>query len=319
MLFNPSFPLPEEVVAVTSIDRGFTISPDAAATVILEDFSEATGTNTYGYLNDYQHIEICHAPVKNHDPSQRAAKITWSSNTDTFFQTNCAETGTGYDISSGFKTMDFRVSRQVRANAPNETSDFTIQLIHADGAPSAPVQAETYTGLRGPVGGPGGFHPIMQTARIPLADFQSPLTTARGVRFTFDRTPNGAINLADIQLSRSDLPIDLTAARPVAVKSVQSSVNTSLGDMISITLSSSRPFPVRDALPELRIGDQAFHLGGPRDADLNRMEFLLSPGQFQSLKEGDEVSLQFDADDNQGQRWGFGKFSRQRLQMEALP
>src|SRR5205823_7461039 len=95
---------------------------------------------------------------------------------------------------------------------PTEPTNFSVRLALADGTLSEPVQLAAYTDLAGPVGsliffGGGSvgrtlLHPILQTVRIPLSDLGAPLTRVRGVRFTFDGTPTGAIYMSDIRISR---------------------------------------------------------------------------------------------------------------------
>lgn len=71
----------------------------------------------------------------------------------------------------------------------------------ANGSLSDPVELCKYTDLKGPVGGPGGLHPILQTVRIPLADFTNTnLSQVRSVRFTFNKTQTGRIYVASIRL-----------------------------------------------------------------------------------------------------------------------
>ncbi len=75
---------------------------------------------------------------------------------------------------------------------------------------------QKYVDLRGPVAGfrcaplQGGgcvnqtnYHPVLQTVRIPLADFGNvDLTKVRGVRFSFNNTSSGSINLANIRFTK---------------------------------------------------------------------------------------------------------------------
>jgi len=206
--FNPLFQLPPDVIDVTRVDRGFTVSPHTDITTVFEDFDRPTGTNTYGVPNDASMVVITHGPVLRHDPAaQRGGAISWTSATaNVFFQSNWTPSGEGANI-SGFKTLDVRVSRQRPPSLnpdPNIPTDFSVQLALDDGTRSEPVVLSTYIDVRGPVGGafPGNLHPILQTARIPLSDFgEIDLTRVRGVRLTFDRTPTGAIFVANIRLS----------------------------------------------------------------------------------------------------------------------
>src|SRR5262249_1645734 len=120
---------------------------------------------------------------------------------------NWTTAGAGNDISS-YVTLDLRVSRRFDTlNGPVDSiTNFSIQLAHADGTLSSPVQLNAYTSLTGPVGAavpPSGLrHPTLQTARIPLADFAGAnLTQIRGARLTFDGSSSGAIYVANLRLS----------------------------------------------------------------------------------------------------------------------
>jgi hypothetical protein len=95
--------------------------------------------------------------------------------------------------------------------------------------------------LVGPVGtATNNLHPMLQTARIPLGDFQADLTQVRGVRVTFDVTASGAIHLADIRMS----PIGaVTAAAPTMLSSLQESGSTSTPNNDTNTITAVRTVP----------------------------------------------------------------------------
>lgn len=227
--FDPNFFPPDIVTSVTKVDRGFTESPNSAVTTTFEDFDKRTGTNTYGFANDavglsqYVHPtgdDPTKPSVAFHAPGQQAALIQWTAPGGSF-QTNWTAPGTGRDISS-FTDLDFRISRQCRLNLqqgdtfcqsgphplnPVDATDFSVQLVQADGTASDPVHLTDVLDLRGPVGNlfapsTAVYKPIMMTARFPLFLFENvDLTNIRGVRLTFDQTSTGAIYLANVRLS----------------------------------------------------------------------------------------------------------------------
>ncbi|HEX8492476.1 MAG TPA: SBBP repeat-containing protein [Pyrinomonadaceae bacterium] len=215
--FDPLYDLPATVTSITRVDRGFTPSPNSSVTTVFEDFDKATGINTYGFANDVTSgVSVNHGAdvVPNHDASLTAAIVSWtapSSGDAPYFQTNWTEAGKGSDISN-YQTLDIRISRQFNAvQNPSTGTTFSIQLVMANGSVSDLVGLCKYAELTGPVGGRGGVggtpeyggrHPILQTVRIPLADFANvDMYQVRGVRFVFDGTPTGAIFLANIRLS----------------------------------------------------------------------------------------------------------------------
>src|SRR5262249_17638757 len=140
-------------------------------------------------------ITISHGGVPEHDPTQKAGVISWTA-PGGFFQTNSQAPGVGADI-SGYATLDFRVSR--RSLADPSPTNFSVQLVQSGGGLPGAVQVSSYLGA---IGGPPRGHQILRTIRVPLTDFPgADLTDVRGVRFTFDRSASGSINLANVRLS----------------------------------------------------------------------------------------------------------------------
>ena len=372
--FNPQFDLPDVVKSVTRVDRGYTDSPNSSVTLKFEDFDRATGTSSYGFPNDASNITIRHSEcvdnpmtscpnsVPNHntgDPygrfgHQQAAAISWTAaGSNTFFQTNWTAAGTGRDISA-FQTLDLRVSRRcaglvgappscddTNALNPTDSTNFSIRLTLADGSLSGPVQLNSYTNLTGPVGGLfnnglPNLHPILQTARISLADFaDADLTKVRGVRLVFDDTPTGAIYVANIRLStRTGLAAEsfgapasrasvsaagslelasrrnITDGNAITIRGVAAA--SALGDQpgVEIELTSDTPFPVRNELPILRIGSLAIGLSRYADtADTRTLIFSLTLEQFALANSGDEVWVQYGMEETPV-RWSFGPLNK---------
>lgn len=120
---------------------------------------------------------------------------------------------------------------------PTGTTDFSIALVSGDGFTTKPVRLDRYAKPLAPVGlgfGPiiidnpqpfaagslpktsnidksdpppfpeGSGHPILQTVRIPLGDFDLPKgARVRGMRITFDRVGKGAIYLGNVRFTRA--------------------------------------------------------------------------------------------------------------------
>ncbi|MFN0121654.1 MAG: hypothetical protein ACKV2V_14265 [Blastocatellia bacterium] len=212
-LFNPLYRLPASVTAVSRVDRGYTESPAAGPTYVLEDFDQVTGTSTNYFANEASNVSVTHINLvtdgtrTRHDPFQRVGVLIWTAaGADRYFQANFSN-GTILDY---YKTLDFRVSRRyspaLNGNL-NSTTDFSVQLVAGDGTVSAPLPLSRYANLTGPVGGAGGgnLHAILQSVRIPLRDFRNiDLRNVSGVRFTFDRTRTGTIFLGNIRASLFD-------------------------------------------------------------------------------------------------------------------
>jgi hypothetical protein len=345
--FNPQFELPASLTAITRIDRGYTDSPDSSFTSVFDDFTGPTGFNSHGPANSAANVSVIHAPVANHDPLlQRAALVSWNGpGADTFFQSNWTNLG-GVNASS-FGTVDFRVSRQCanpldllcskQSNWFNFETNFSIRLVAGDGTLSNPVQLHDYLSLTGPVGslvfgfGTAG-HPILQTARIPLAAFgnSSIVSNLRGVRFTFDDTRRDEIYIANIQLSKlngllapahaapSLLPIADTLIDTVnsgndvnKIKSIRSVQSGTGPNGVEIELSSNREFLPQGEMLTLHIGSQEFNLSRyPGTGETNRIVFVLTSEEFAQVTQGDPVSVDYGGVAN---GWNFGRVDKNML------
>lgn len=348
--FNPQFALPPNVTSVTRVDRGYTDSPSSDVTLVFEDFDKPTGTNTYGSANDASNITINHGSIpqdSNNDAYgrpgvQRAAAISWTSSGG-FFQTNWTNTGTGRDITA-YQTLDVRLSRQcVLPGCQNPSplnpagpTNFSVQMVMADGSISDPLQIQDYTSLVGPVG--GGFagnalHPVLQTARISLTDFSNAdLSQIRGVRFTFNGTPTGAIYFGNIRLSSQTGLVDpplpagigaqtdnsgqinrviYTEGNTVSIRNVFSAAALNNQSGLEIVVTSDKEFPVQDELAALRIGNRSFALSRYSDTgETNTLIFTLTPGEFAQVSSGDPVFVQYGFSDNARVLWNFGTLDK---------
>jgi hypothetical protein len=342
--FNPLVGLPSVVTSVTRVDRGYTDSP--ALNVTFEDFTQPTGTNTYGAANDAGGITINHGAnlVPNHAPALRAAQISWNT-PNAFFQTNWTPPSVGADISN-FLSLDIRLSRQSSGLNPAGPTNFYIALAQADGNYSSVLPLNAFIDLRGPVGGPSfaGLHPILQTAHIPLIYFNADLTQIRGVLFYFADTPSGAIYVANIRLSllygwgNTDTLPSAAGALPLpdvlqgdshntlpleqfynavniikSIKYVDSSDALEDKAGVEIELISTRAFPVRNELAVLRVGDGEFTLSRyPEDGHTNTLIFTLTTKEFARLANGDPVTVQYGRGLSGG-GWDFGPLDKNLL------
>ncbi len=356
--FNPWWGIPPTVTdengAVqpypTRADRGFT--PPVPITVF-EDFTGPTGTSSYGFPNQSSNITISHGRVPNHDASLRGGSISWTTaGPNTFFQTNWTAAGSGTNISS-YTTLELRVSRQNNSLNPSTPTDFTIRLMGAAGvggigSMSGSLKLSTYIDpnfagtsghqsyLQGPVGSTaGGPHPILQTVRIPLADFpgwQLVSRSVHGIRLTFDQTGQGAIYVANIRLSTSpvnlaeprgteDLVEELQQSdRPVAPSVLlHTGVITAVSHQpslwqrngapgVEIEIASPDIFPVRDSLLTLNIGSRYFTTSRYATDDLHRVVFSLTAEEFASLPAGAAVIVQY-GERTRGDIWNCGKLN----------
>jgi hypothetical protein len=322
--FNPLYLLPDVVSSVTRVDRGFTDSPSNTITTVLNDLSSSAGLSSSG-------ITVSFGPVPNHSPSQNVARVSWTS-AGGYLQANFA----AQDI-SGLATLDFRVSRQSSSLNPAGSTSFSIQLVAGDGTLSDPAPLNAYTDLVGPVGGPPTtLHAILQTARIPLGDFNIDLSSIAGVRFTFDDTASGAIYMANARLSSlydltesglSQTAVDLSSGYNPSenwsglstinamniinsIKIVPSSEALDSNTGVEIELLSTEAFSVRDELTVLRIGDKEFTLSRyADDGNTNTLVFTLTPEEFAQIGNGDPVTVQYGRGTSPDV-WNFGTLDK---------
>jgi hypothetical protein len=136
--------------------------------------------------------------------------ITWSSaGCGNYFQANWKALNSGESISV-YKTLDFRVMNRNSSLTPSDPINFQIQLVKSDGTlTGAAVSLKSYLRLDTTSGvnllNIQFYHSTLQTVRIPLTDFTgASLSSIRGVRFIFSDTPQGAISLANIRLSKEN-------------------------------------------------------------------------------------------------------------------
>ena len=210
--FNPRYGLPSVITSITKVDRGYMPTFNVSSNLVGKDFTTGTDLCAAGSGDECSGSGLTAnvGVVQDHDPDQRAARVNWlSSGPNTYYQANWA----AIDVHD-FLNLDFRVSRQLNLldNPPGRTT-FSIQLVLANGLSNA-VSLCKYVDLRGPVSGVSCAnetgpcidqphpHALLQTVRIPLGDFGSvDLTDVRGVRFSFNNTSSGSINLANIRFT----------------------------------------------------------------------------------------------------------------------
>jgi len=325
--FDPSYPLSVKLTNVTAYARGFMATPRASQNFIVDNFNNATGTSSAGVPNQSSGLtQYLHgAASSSHDVTQRAAAVKWSS-PGGFLQVNVATAGNSVDV-SGFKTLEFRVALRcfgsLCSSSPNPTGDidFSIALANGNGTLSAPITLKSVAVVRRPVGDDFTLNSILQTVRVPFADFSgADITHFRGVRFTFNQTSASSIFLANVRLTRGRAgPGGLSAAAeasagPVRVAMTQSETNRIVAIRrvasvagravpgVEIELSSTRAFPIGDALPTLTIGGRSFTLSRFGSGKADSLVFMLEAGEYAVLKDGADVMLEIGG----ARPWSFG-------------
>jgi hypothetical protein len=335
--FDPQFALPAVVANVTRIDRGYTDSPSAAVTKVFDDFP-AAATNTY----TGSRVAFTIGGAAQHDGAQRAAAVEWNSaGPNVFFQSTAPAP---VDLSA-LRTLEFRVARQCHDRLCHNAgpgwhaaTNFSVLLVTGDEQTSAPVQLQDYLSLTGPVGSLTEFagtlaHPVMMTARVPLAAFSGAnLSQVRAVRFVFDDTNADEIYIANLRVSSlgssasfapaaaspSDdqgLSTDATVDQNVvtAIAATPSSPATGNQPAVDMTLNSNRPLLPMGEMLVLTIGDQTFDVSRyADDGSTGQITFTLTQAEFASLKQGDQISVQY-GDGGNGRIWRFGGVDKNML------
>lgn len=325
-LFDPAQDVPAPLAAITPVQRSFAANVADAGNLVVDEFLRPAGAGGRGIGNVAVNLDAFRqGPIFEHDPVLQGGRVTWSrpegvAPSAIYLQSNLARAGGGKGV-DGYATLDFRAGIACDdqmfggcpAPAPQNVGgapDFSVALVLADGRLSAPVSVGRYAVLTGPVGSGGSpfietpaggagarpaisfpfamLHPVLQSVRIPLGDFGlAPKAVVRGVRFTFDRTEQGAIYLANVRFGRplprqpddGGGPLPLLAAgvtrtgaasaggepagsaptrmarlmgvRPAVDPEV---VNGAPGAVVDIEVATPTEFRVKDALPVLEIG-----------------------------------------------------------------
>jgi hypothetical protein len=214
--FDPLYDLPSVVTGITRVDRGYTASPHTSVTKVVQDFDQTLGNNYCSTPNVCgSQVTAITVQIPHHDysdtvipysPRQQGALVTWTAGgCDKYFQINAA----GSVNLSGYQTLDLRISRQDSPQNPATRTSFYIYLVTPTGL-SPPVSLKNYTDLVGPVGGYAydqgsnswlaDYRPILQSVRIPLADFTGVnLSQVQGIKIVFNDTPTGAVYVANVR------------------------------------------------------------------------------------------------------------------------
>ncbi len=80
---------------------------------------------------------------------------------------------------------------------------------------------------------------------------------------------------------------------------------------IEVVVYSAVPFPVRDELAVLKIGNAEFNISRyPDTGENNTLIFTLTVEQFASINDGDPISVQYGSGEAVGVQWSFGPLNK---------
>lgn len=98
----------------------------------------------------------------------------------------------------------------------------------------------------------------------------------------------------------------------ITLRRVGTSDRTPGDEAIEIQVQSGIPFPVRNELVVLRVGDRSLTISRYPDGDTHRLAFAVSRDEFLELADGAEVWVQYGRDDSP-ERWPFGTLRKSSL------
>ncbi len=314
--YDPQYGLPESLDQVTHIGRAYADSASPTNTKVLENFTKPSGVSLAGTPMTFDGATITHGGAPEHDPALKTGLVSWTATGQSL------EIPVGGADATGMATLDVRVSlKNVAASTATPTS-FSIQLINADGTASAKVSLKSYLELL------TGGHVILDTARIPLADFAGAnLSAIKSVKFTFDETASGSVYLASLRVSKplapassvvtpgTDAPVGEpgtgNSTHDVETGNVINDIRSNPdADEVEIELGSPEPFVVNDELPSLLVGGEKVQGAGYKDdGDTHNIVFKLSKAQFANVKDGSALKVQYGTD-VVTRSWKFGNIDK---------
>jgi hypothetical protein len=215
-------------------------------------------------------------------------------------------------------TIDFRIGRREPHMGLKDATDFHVMLVDENESMSTAIPASQFSTILGPASAVDLF----QTVRIPLAAFGVGANfKVRGVRFVFNVSGKGAINLSYVRVSSMSVPMGEDIApiltpipaeemptpmplvrRPIEesgaeVAKVQMPVNSysnvSKTHSVEIFVRSENSFPVRDQLPTLVMSGRKFSVSRYHGTGLDTLVFLLTPEEFAELPERGAMHVQY--------------------------
>ncbi len=200
-MFDPQNPVPPAVTLLTRVDRGFLQTTDTEKTTVLGDFTTAEGRSSEALRDESSPgVVVEYMPLDEHDLHTNGAVVRWNGvEGEKYFQINFAGPGLGVKLSD-YSTLDLRIDRADSwLNSSTLETKAALRLALSDGSLSrGTVDLSKFVKLNSAGSKDTGLHSMLQTARIPLASFQAPLSAVRGLRFTFEPT-SGAINLGHMR------------------------------------------------------------------------------------------------------------------------
>ncbi|KQT49188.1 hypothetical protein ASG52_09470 [Methylobacterium sp. Leaf456] len=343
-LFSPANPLPDRLIDITNVDRGYLPRPIGSDVIKLETFSQDTGKTDSGLATRAYGVRVTHqSAAQEHQSGTRVAAVEWESTTGggRYFRIPFKDVKNFSNATAlSFRTAlgcfgsicDFPAS-------PDGEAAYGVILLDANGQATNFVSTQQFVRLSRPVGGKR-LHRTLYTVQIPLTAFRGiDLSRVTAIQFNFPQL-KGTVNIADVTLLKSDPLISTTATSVASLKgkrmgmapvarmaeavvtaaedantirvvrdpaaSLRRSARPAAEPDVDIVLTSKRSFPVTNAFPELTVGDSTLQ-GGDISADGKTMTVTVPASTFDRLKPGANVSLSVVAS---SPVWQFGRLPK---------
>jgi hypothetical protein len=323
----------------TRVDRGYTPGLRLARGITLEDFSGPSGIGNRGVPFLLQNASVTHGPVPEHDQSLRAARIQFDGPpADRFVELRFSRPGTGLDVSA-YSHLELRVDRAVEPEGTPFPITARVQLVNSDETLSEPLDVGAYgVILDGPGGGAFGRHAMLQTVRIPLADFSAAeLSAVLGVRLDFRNAGRGALYLASVRVSLGGLmPRRVSGAAAAADRSALASraptsgveiprawlaqgnrvvsMRRAEGGDVVIELSTQTPFKVGDEQLVLSVGAIRSVRSRHPEGNLQKVAFTLPGSSLLGVAQNETLRVSYGT--SEVWTWDFGALDLSLLESE---
>jgi hypothetical protein len=346
--FDPAAPW----LSQSRVDRAYSPGVGPEHALVLEDFRARSGAGSRGLPHLSRGLRVVHSGVPEHDPSARAALLRWEDGPQQarFLELRFAEPGQGLDLGA-YDYLDFRVDRALSPNNPEQPTRLLVQLLGVDDTLSIELDVEAYgVILSGPVSGPNDNpHSMLQTVRLPLADFGEGWGRAvRGVRFSLPGAAGGALFVADVRATVSSDRVGggeaLVAQAPAALPSLPmlaaplarppstpesdgaaaplvlragNALRTLVakGGDVEVELASAERFVVQDDALVLDIGGQRSFRSRFPDGDLRRVVFRVDSASFARARDGGAMRVRTSS--SGAKVWDFGTLNKSRVRRQA--
>ncbi len=295
--------------ALTRIDRVFSTGFTDTDIAVLDDMTSMDPSKTsLGFPRESAGITV----ALNATQSPQSSSFVWTNSaTAPQIEIFAAAVGSGLNVQA-YKTLDFRVESGQAAG----TLPLSVRLKDTAGSFSNTLKISDLSAYP-LVSTPHADAKTFATVRADLTKFSGvDFTNIQSVQFLFDAGTEGKASFAQVRFSKSlgrglD-PIDVVNSNPIAdlgnvteaapIANVSrltptdvrvKSTNQASDGTYLITISSPGGFPVRNAAPQLVVGDKVFSKALYADSkNLKELTFEVKPSELpKKLKKASKKSL----------------------------